>query len=68
VIVDFLGKAVIRLVGRDHPEVLGQVIPLKVTFFGSDPNRSFQISANYLVTFGDFDNCSTSSGGGAGAL
>jgi len=68
VLFDFLGKAFIQTVSIDHPEVLGQVTPLKVTFSGSDPNRSFQISANYSVTFGDFDNCTTSTGGGAGAL
>jgi hypothetical protein len=68
VLFDFLGKAFIQTVSIDHPEVLGQVTPLKVIFFGSDPNRSFQISANYSVTFGDFDNCTASTGGGSGAL
>ncbi len=68
VLFDFLGKAFIQTVSLEHPEVLGQTTPLKVTFFGSDPNRSFQVSANYLVTFGNFDNCTTSTGGGAGAL
>ncbi len=68
VLFDFLGKAVIRTVSFDHPEVLGQTTPLKVTFSGSDPNRSFQVSANYLVTFADFDNCTTSTDGGGGAL
>ena len=68
VLFDFLGKAVIQTVSLAHPEVLGQVTPLTVTFSGSDPNRSFQVSASYLVTFGDFDNCMTPTGGGAGAL
>jgi len=67
VLYDFVGKAVVATVSQVHPDVLGQAIPLKVTFFGSDPNRSFQTAANYLVTFGDYDNCMTSSGGGAGA-
>lgn len=58
VLYDFVGKAFIYTVSLDHPEVLGQAIPLKVTFFGSDPNRSFQITVHYLVTFGDFNNCS----------
>ena len=58
VLYDFVGKAFVATVSQQHPDVLGQAIPLKVTFFGSDPNRSFQTSANYLVTFGDFDNCS----------
>ena len=66
VLYDFLGKAVVATVAQEHPEVIGQAIPLKVTFFGSDPNRSFEITANYQVTFGDFDNCQTSLGGGAG--
>jgi hypothetical protein len=66
VLFDFLGKAVVYTVSLEHPEVLGQATPMKVTFFGSDPNRSFQVSASYSVTFADFDNCTTSSGGGAG--
>jgi hypothetical protein len=66
VLFDFVGKAFIYTVALDHPEVLGQATPLKVTFFGSDPNRSFQIITRYLVTFGDFDNC-PSSGGTGGA-
>ncbi len=66
VLYDFVGKAVVATVSQQHADVLGQAIPLKVTFFGSDPNRSFQTSANYLVTFGDYDNCSMS-GSGAGA-
>jgi hypothetical protein len=67
VLFDFVGKEVIYTVSLDHPDVLGQATPLKVTFFGSDPNRSFQITANYTVTFADFDNCQAASGGGAGA-
>ena len=67
VLFDFVGKEFIYTVSLDHPEVLGQAIPLKVTFSGSDPNRSFQITANYLVTFGDFDNCPSSSGGTGGS-
>lgn len=64
VLYDFVGKAFVYTVAQEHPEVVGQAIPLKVTFFGSDPNRTFQTTAHYLVTFGNFDNCS---GGGAGA-
>lgn len=60
VLFDFVGKEFIYTVSLDHPEVLGQATPLKVTFFGSDPNRSFQITASYLVTFGDYDNCPSS--------
>ena len=65
VLFDFVGKEFIYTISLDHPEVLGQAIPLKVTFFGSDPNRSFEITASYLVTFGDFDNCPSSGTGGA---
>jgi len=64
VLVDIFGKAVIS----QYPGVFYQATPVTVTFSGSDPNRSFQISVNYQITFGDFDNCTTSSGGGAGAL
>jgi len=64
VLFDFVGKEFIYTVSLDHPEVLGQATPLNVTFFGSDPNRSFQITASYLVTFGDFDNCMMTGGTG----
>jgi hypothetical protein len=64
VLVDFLGKAVIS----QYPGVFLQATPVTVTFAGSDPNRSFQITANYQMTFADFDNCMMASGGGAGAL
>jgi hypothetical protein len=64
VLFDFLGKEFIYTVSLAHPEVLGQATPLKVTFSGSDPNRSFQIFANYLVTFGDYNNCPSSGGTG----
>ena len=63
VLYDIQGKAFIDTISQAHPSVLYQATPLKVTFFGSDPNRSFQVTANYLVTFGDFDNCTSSSGG-----
>jgi len=66
VLFDFVGKEFIRTVSLDHPEVLGQATPLKVTFFGSDPNRSFQVIARYLVTFENYNNC-TSSGGTGGS-
>lgn len=63
---DLLGKAVVQAVSEIHPEVLGQALTVTVTFFGSDPNQSFQTSASYTVTFADFDNCpSTTTGGGA---
>ena len=67
VLFDFIAKAVVATVSQSHPGVLGQAIPLKVTFFGADPTRSFQIAANYLVTFADFDNCMASTTSGAGA-
>ena len=64
VLFDFVGKEFIYTVSLDHPEVLGQATPLKVTFSGSDPNRSFQITANYLVTFENYNNCPSSGGTG----
>jgi hypothetical protein len=38
-----------------------------ITFFGSDPNRSFETSTNYAVRFDDFDNCPSGGGGAAGS-
>ena len=70
VLFDFQAKAFLDafIFGQpQHLDVLGQAIPMTVTFFASDPNHSFQISVNYTVTFGDFDNCPASTGGGAGA-
>lgn len=67
VLFDFFGKEIVRTVSQEHPEVLGQVTPMKVTFFGNDSTRSFQVTVSYTVTFGDFDNCTTTSGSGAGA-
>jgi hypothetical protein len=64
VLFDFVGKDIVFTVATQHPEVLGQPIPVHVTFFGrDDADRSFQVTANYLVTFGNFDNCMSSSGG-----
>jgi hypothetical protein len=34
-----------------------------ITFYGSDPNRSFETSTNYLVRFDYFDNCAATGGG-----
>lgn len=64
ILVDLLGKGQVATVALKHPEVLGQVTPLTVTFYGSDASQSFQTTAHYQLIFGDFDNCS--SGGGAG--
>jgi len=70
VLISLQGKSFIEatIIGSTPPalDILGRTIPLKVTFFGSDPNRSFQITINYMVTFANFDNCMTSTGGGAG--
>lgn len=64
VLFDLLGKAFINGVGQVHPEVLGQALSVTVTFFGSDPVRPQQTSASYTVTFADFNNCPSTTGGG----
>ena len=52
----------------DNPQFFGISTDLTITFFGSDDaNRDLETSANYVVTFGDFNNCPTSGGGGAGS-
>jgi hypothetical protein len=38
---------------------------VSITFFGHDPVRSFETGTSYVVRFDDFDNCGTTSGGGA---
>jgi len=60
VLVDFAAKAAVQ----SHPELWYVATSLTVTFFGSDPNQSFETSAGYVVTFGDFDNCMTTTGTG----
>ena len=46
-----------------NPALYGFQTSITVTFFGSDPNQSFQTDAHYVVEFGDFDHCTTSTGG-----
>ena len=66
VLVDLLAKVgVIQPVAELHPDILGRSLTITVTFFGSDANQSFETAATYTVVFADFDNCSTSTGGGA---
>jgi hypothetical protein len=43
-----------------NPAIFGTATSISVTFFGSDPNLSWQTTAGYTVTFADFDNCATS--------
>jgi hypothetical protein len=38
---------------------------VRISFFASDPNRSFEASTSYVVTFADFNNCPSTSGGSA---
>jgi len=67
VLFDFLGKAAVATLAREHPQVAGQNFPMRVTFFGRDATRSWETSAGYNVTFGDYDNCKSDSGGDTGA-
>jgi hypothetical protein len=48
----------------DKPHLLPGTFSVKISFFGTDPNQSFEVRANYVVHFNDFDNC-TATGGGA---
>jgi hypothetical protein len=66
VLFDFVGKAAVATLAQEHPQVLGQSFPLRVTFFGKDATRSWHTSAGYNVTFGDYDNCKSDSGGDTG--
>lgn len=34
-----------------------------ITFFGSDPNQSLEVSTSYTVIFANYDNCKTTGGG-----
>jgi hypothetical protein len=38
---------------------------VRISFFASDPNRSFEGRTSYVVTFADFNNCPSTSGGSA---
>jgi len=61
VLVDFAAKEHV------NPEIFGQATSLTVTFVGKDDaNRTFEVTAGYVVIFGDFNNCATTTGGGAG--
>jgi hypothetical protein len=59
VLFDFAAKA--QVAGQ--PNVWGQALPVTITFFASDATQSFQTSGGYLVTFADFNNCSSTSTG-----
>ncbi len=58
ILFDFLAKASV------NPEVYGEALTVSVSFFGSDATeQSFQTTANYVVTFADFDHCASSGTG-----
>jgi hypothetical protein len=59
VLFDFAAKA--QVAGQ--PNAWGQALPVTITFFAADATQSFQTSGGYLVTFVDFDNCSSTSTG-----
>jgi hypothetical protein len=63
---DFVGKAAVATLAQEHPQVIGQAFSLTVKFFGEDATRSWETSAGYNVTFGDYDNCKATSGGDTG--
>ena len=60
---DIFAKQIVH----DHPEAQGQAVTVTFTFYGSDPLQSFRATADYVVTFGDFDHCSTTTTSGTGA-
>jgi hypothetical protein len=61
VLFDFVSKELL-----DRPEFFGIATNMTVTFFGTDDaDHSFETSASYVVTFGDFDNCPSTGTGGA---
>ena len=66
VLFDFIGKAAVATLAQEHPQVVGQNFPMRMKFFGRDATRSWETSAGYNVTFGDYDNCKSDSGGGTG--
>jgi hypothetical protein len=35
---------------------------VRITFYGADANRSYETSAQYVVNFNDFDNCTQTGG------
>jgi len=50
---------------NDKAHMLPGTYSVKVTFFATDPNNSFEVRTNYVVTFDDFDNCPSSGSGAA---
>lgn len=55
---DFQAKAAVL------PSVYGQAQNITITFSGNDDRgRTFTVSRGYVVTFDDFNNCSTMAGG-----
>jgi len=66
VLFDFIGKAAVATLAQEHPQVVGQNFPMRMKFFGRDATRSWETSASYNVTFGDYDNCKSDSGDDTG--
>ncbi len=60
VLFDFVAKDQIKA----QRQVWGQAVPVTITFFAHDLTDSYETTGNYTVTFDNFDNCSTASGGG----
>jgi hypothetical protein len=47
------------------PDIWGQTTNVTITFFADDDaGRSFQITTHYDIVFADYDNCSSTTGGG----
>lgn len=49
----------------DKAHLLPGSYSVKVSFFGTDPNHSFEVRATYVVHFNDFDNCGATGGAAA---
>ncbi|MFN8625444.1 MAG: hypothetical protein U0587_05610 [Candidatus Binatia bacterium] len=49
----------------DKAHMLPGTFSVKVTFFATDPNNSFEVRADYVVHFNNFDNCTETAGGAA---
>jgi hypothetical protein len=49
----------------DKAHLLPGTYSVKISFFGTDPSRSFEVRTSYVVHFNDFDNCGGTGGGAA---
>jgi hypothetical protein len=50
---------------NDKAHMLPGTYSVNISFFATDPNNSYEVRTNYVVTFADFDNCPSSTGGAA---